>query len=86
MTALTPRQAEVLESIARLMGKHQRPPSHREIGLAVGLRSPNGVIYHLRVLRRKGHIAYDPRTPRAIRLTQPAHCPFCGCTCKVQPS
>ena len=54
MTRLTERQRQVLETIRRLIADAQRPPTIREIGVALRISSPNGVICHLKTLKKKG--------------------------------
>ena len=64
--APTPRQRRVLDTIRRHLAVHGRPPTIREIGEAVEIRSPNGVMSHLRPLERKGLIRRAPGKARAI--------------------
>ena len=51
----------------------QYPPSVREVGDALGVRSPNAVLHHLRALKRKGHLdraeRAGGRTGRARSIT-----------------
>ena len=55
MTArLTERQSEVYEMIRSLIVKRGYGPTVREIGDQFGIKSPNGVMCHLRALERKG--------------------------------
>ncbi|HXF81738.1 MAG TPA: transcriptional repressor LexA [bacterium] len=53
---LTDRQRQVLEHIAASIRRTGIVPSVREIGSALGLRSPSTVHQHLKVLERKGYI------------------------------
>ena len=49
-------------------------PTVREIGTAFKIRSPNGVVCHLKALERKGYITRGRNMSRAIELTtEPAH-------------
>lgn len=72
---LTPKQRQILEFIAAQVERRGYPPSVREIGQAVGLRSSSTVHGHLARLERHGYIRRDPTKPRAIeilrRLTPP---------------
>lgn len=71
MTArLTERQSEVYEMIRSLIVKRGYGPTVREIGDQFGIKSPNGVMCHLRALERKGLIRRSPNKSRAIELTQ----------------
>jgi len=55
-TPLTDRQREVLEHIAASIRRSGIVPSVREIGYALGMRSPSTVHQHLMALERKGYI------------------------------
>lgn len=68
---LTRRQRQVLEFIARKIRERGYPPSVREIGEGVGLRSSSTVHGHLNRLEDKGYIRRDPTKPRAIELLRP---------------
>jgi len=66
MTGLTDRQLEVLRFIAREIEDRGYPPTIREIGEALDIRSTNGVNDHLKALERKGYLARDPVKSRAL--------------------
>ena len=53
---LTDRQRQVLEHIATSIRRSGIVPSVREIGSALGMRSPSTVHQHLTALQRKGYI------------------------------
>ncbi|HEY3249404.1 MAG TPA: transcriptional repressor LexA [bacterium] len=55
-TPLTDRQREILEHIATSIRRSGIVPSVREIGQALGMRSPSTVHQHLMALERKGYI------------------------------
>ncbi len=65
---LTKRQQEVLEYVLEHQRKKGYPPSVREIGQALGLRSSSTVHGHLYRLEKKGYIKRDPSKPRALEL------------------
>ncbi len=65
---LTPRQRDVLDCIVRHQNEHGYPPSVREIGEAIGLRSPATVKAHLDNLKDAGYLVRDPAKPRAIQV------------------
>ncbi len=67
-TELTTRQRDILEMIHAHVDEHGYPPSVREIGDAVGLRSPSSVHGQLESLERKGYLRRDPTKPRALEL------------------
>jgi repressor LexA len=67
-TALTTRQHEVLSAIDAYTLMHGYAPSVRELGLAIGVGSTNGVVCHLKALQRKGFITWNPMQARTIRV------------------
>ena len=66
---LTDRQLEVLRIIVRSIRDDGWPPTLREIGEAMGIKSTNGVNDHLKALERKGFIQRFDLRSRAIRIT-----------------
>jgi repressor LexA len=72
MTGLTDRQLEVLRFIARQIEDHGYPPTIREIGEALDIRSTNGVNDHLKALEKKGFLSRDPVKSRALIPTERA--------------
>ena len=68
--SLTERQKEVYDMSRSLIMDRGYGPTVREIGEQFGIRSPNGVMCHLRALERKGLIRRSPNKSRAIELTQ----------------
>lgn len=68
MEDLTGRQREILDFIRTTVADRGYPPSVREIGDALGLRSPSTVHSHLSSLVRTGHLRRDPSKPRAIEV------------------
>ena len=65
---LTSRQAAIYEFIVEKV-ELGIPPTVREIGTRFGIRSPNGVMCHLKALEKKGVIERHAHLSRAIRLT-----------------
>lgn len=65
---LTKRQQQVLDYIKKTVREKGYPPSVREIGLAIGLKSSATVHSHLANLENKGFIKRDPSKPRAIEI------------------
>jgi repressor LexA len=63
------RQRAILEYLHEYVDQHGYPPTVREIGVAVGLRSPSTVHAHLAQLERAGLLRRDPTKPRALELT-----------------
>jgi repressor LexA len=69
---LTDRQQNVYDMIRELIVKRGYGPTVREIGEHFGIKSPNGVMCHLRALERKGLIRRSPNKSRAIELMHAA--------------
>jgi repressor LexA len=72
MNGLTERQLEVLRFIARQIDDAGYPPTIREIGEGLDIRSTNGVNDHLKALERKGYLTRDPVKSRALIPTDAA--------------
>lgn len=68
MAPLNPREKHILEYICTELESRGYPPSVREIGLAVDLKSSSTVHGHLSALEAKGYIRRDPTKPRAIEV------------------
>ena len=62
------RQRAILDYLRDFVDEHGYPPTVREIGEAVGLRSPSTVHAHLAQLERAGLLRRDATKPRAIEL------------------
>jgi len=70
---LTERQQAVYEFIRDKIRNRGYGPTVREIGQQFNIRSPNGVMCHLKALEKKRLIVREPNMSRAIRLaTDPA--------------
>src|SRR5512134_1556177 len=72
MDGMTDRQLEVLRFIADQIEDNGYPPTIREIGEALDIRSTNGVNDHLKALERKGYLTRDPIKSRALIPTAAA--------------
>lgn len=65
---ISKKQQEILDYIKEeILGKGY-PPTVREIGEKVGLKSTSSVHSHLSTLERNGYIRRDPTKPRAIEI------------------
>lgn len=60
------------QAIADLTARNNRPPTNREIGIAVGVTSTGHIEYHLRCMREEGIISHEPRKSRGITLLRQA--------------
>jgi repressor LexA len=67
MQGLTDRQQQVLRYIRQSIHERGYPPTLREIGAHMGIRSTNGVNDHLRALERKGYLTREDMKSRALR-------------------
>ena len=68
MEELSERQQSILDYIIKEIKEKGYPPSVREIGKAVGLKSPASVHNHLKTLENYEYIRRDPSKPRAIEV------------------
>lgn len=66
---LTARRREILDFIARTSQERGYPPTVREIGAEIGLKSSSSVHYHLRVLAEQGYLTRDGSLTRALRVS-----------------
>ena len=65
---LTPRQREIYTFIRSKIQGRGYGPTVREIGLEFNIKSPNGVMCHLKALQKKGLIHREPNMSRAIQM------------------
>src|SRR5436305_10694248 len=65
---LTERQREIYDFIQDKIENRGYGPTVREIGVAFDIKSPNGVMCHLKALEKKGLIRKEPGAARAIQL------------------
>ena len=71
MAELSQMQQRIYDYIASCIREQGYPPSVREIGEAVGLKSPSTVHFHLKHLKQAGVIEKGAGKGRAIALTEP---------------
>lgn len=76
MADLSPRQQRIMDFIREHVREHGYPPSVREIGTAVELRSSSTVHGHLARLEAKGYLRHDPTKPRTIELLHNPPAPY----------
>jgi repressor LexA len=65
---LTKRQKSIFEFIRDKIQNRGYGPTVREIGQQFDIKSPNGVMCHLKALEKKGLITREPNMSRAIQL------------------
>src|SRR5579864_6931420 len=67
---LTSRQRQIYDFLKDKIRNRGYGPTVREIGTHFGIRSPNGVMCHLKALERKGLITRESHMSRAIQLSE----------------
>jgi repressor LexA len=67
---ITPRQREVLAFIAKFYSDHGYAVTNRQICKAFKFASPNAAVMHLKALRRRDLVTWQPGEARTIRPTQ----------------
>ena len=78
-TELTKRQRDVFDYIRNALLRGEPCPSFRELCMAFGLKSTNGIVVHLNALERKGFIVISRGQARSITLAKRnGCCPCCG--------
>src|SRR4030081_3840089 len=65
---LTERQKDIYDFIEQKIDRRGYGPTVREIGSAFEIKSPNGVMCHLKALEKKGLITREEHSARAIKL------------------
>jgi repressor LexA len=68
LETLTPRQKDIYKFIRGKIQGRGYGPTVREIGVEFHIKSPNGVMCHLKALQKKGLIHREPNMSRAIQL------------------
>ena len=70
MKQLTAKQQQIYDYIVSFADEHGYPPSVREIGEHVGLKSPSTVHFHLKGLQTAGLITQAAGKTRAISIVE----------------
>ena len=65
---LTARQNEAYEFIRLYMRTQRKPPTLKEIGSNLGIRSSNGVFKLLKALEKKGYVRREEHAARGLDL------------------
>ena len=68
---MTKMQQRIYDYIAQALREQGYPPSVREIGEAVGLKSPSTVHFHLKHMEEMGVLTKGAGKGRALTLAQP---------------
>lgn len=72
MAALTPKQQEIYDYILQFTQDKGYPPSVREIGEALGLKSPSTVHFHIKGLENAGVLTKTAGKTRTLTLNEDA--------------
>ena len=75
MANLTPKQQKIYDFIREFSREYGYPPTVREIGEHLGLKSPSTVKFHLDNLRSAGLIQWDGGKTRSITLLEKEDAP-----------
>ncbi len=73
---LTERQNEAYEFVRSYLRRANKPPTLKEIGAALGIRSTNGVYKLLQTLEKKGYIRREKHAARGLELVEDEGDPF----------
>lgn len=68
---LTARQAAILQFIEQSVRERGYPPTLREIGAHMKIKSTNGVNDHLVAIERKGYLRREPTAARGLSIVTP---------------
>ncbi len=71
MEKLTKRQSDILKVLKKFIATHGYPPTVREIGKVLNLKSPATIHFHLNKLEEKGYIKKDEAKNRALEVLVP---------------
>jgi len=89
-SSLTERQREIYDFIRSKIESRGYGPTVREIGQGFDIKSPNGVMCHLKALEKKGLIIREGFSARAIQLVDyhpnSAGLPFLGLVAAGSPT
>lgn len=58
----------IVQGIIELTNSYNRPPTNRELGAYLGVKSTGHIDYHLRILRDQGALIHDAKKSRGITL------------------
>ncbi len=72
LPSLTTRQQQVFDFIEQQIDEWGYPPTVREIGAHMGIRSTNGVADHLKALKRKGYLTQRDMKSRTLKPSRAA--------------
>jgi SOS-response transcriptional repressor LexA len=69
MVELTAKQQRIVDIYVEWLEANHRPPTIRDLCVVLDVRSPNGVLNHLKALCRKGHMTLDSGHYRLAHYT-----------------
>lgn len=68
--ALTRKQEESYQCILKYKDEHGYPPTVREFGKLLGLKSASSAFSRIRQVEQSGYIRRIPASPRAIEILE----------------
>jgi repressor LexA len=68
MSELTPRETDALKAIINHKNQYGYPPTIKELGNILGLKSTSTSARYVSALQRKGYIDFESGRPRTIRV------------------
>lgn len=83
---LTSKQKEVLDYMVDVWNRKGVPATIRDIGSKFDIKSPNGVMSHLKALEKKGYVLHGGNGAHSWRpkyRTIEATCPHCDCEIEI---
>jgi len=67
---MTDRQRQIFDYISDVTTQQGYPTTVRDIANRFQFASPNGAVCHLKALRKKGWITWEPGKARTVRVAQ----------------
>lgn len=71
MEELTSKQKRILQTIKKYVAKHGYPPTVREIGKELNLRSPATIHFHIKKIAEKGYLKQNGSKNRTLEVLVP---------------
>lgn len=72
MSAMKASDRQIVAAIESLTERFGFAPTTRELMVEVGLDSPSTISRRLSVLKRRGVVDFEPRSPRTLRVVRDA--------------
>ncbi len=66
------RRDQIVDVITTMTRENGHAPTIREIAAAIGVSSPDTIVFHLSRLREAGRVTWKDGAARTLRVLQPA--------------